>query len=510
MLGRGVAQALYDNDVCYQPTSSNINAGYQCAVYNAVSYQPYKGWGNKAYDNTSGSEGHGVNDRVGLSSAGFVNYILRYSIFGYDYNDTETTKELTTTPSISQLYNASDFKFRNINELQPGDIAFLDPGNNDDYQNVVAYYVGESDGNHIFYAINPAGAFNSDGTVRKICLAGEKGGIDITPCKLTFFCRYYYGCNGTIVNIYNSKAGARLREQFEAVTSGYNRYVELYGKKNISNQDDCTRFIVNCAVDHKCTGYTDEAIWHVLGGIMEGAIGDDKSCGLDLSDVANVDESTSFGVLMFPIDYDDYTCISSWYSWRNLNGDMSDGYERWHNGLDIAAEVGTPIRASASGKVTVAVGGFNGYYGQNNTSDGGGYGNHVLIDHGDGVTTKYAHMLYLADGISNGAYVERGDIIGYVGNSGSSFGYHLHYEVTDGKIHTDDDGLPFPERGNRKSGYTATVDPYMYFPELDGSNKVASDISGIRPIWFPKDRNITGDKVDRSKYYDRYTYGIVW
>ena len=507
-VGQRVAQALYDNSVCYQPSSVNhVNAGYQCAVFNDVSYQPIKGWGNKAYDyGDAGTAGSGINDRVGLSSAGYVNYILRYSLFGYDYKDSETAKKLTATPTISEIYNASHFKFRNADELQPGDIALLDPYNNDDTQNVIAYYVGESEGNHIFYALNPTGAFNSDGTVRKVCLKGEKGGIDITPCNLTYFCRFYYGCNDSTVNIYCSKAGLRLIRQYEAVLSGYNRFNELYyGKNHIDYQDECGRFIVNCASDHDCTGYTDEAIWHVLGGIMPGGVGDDRWCGLDLSDIANLDEGDSSGALLFPVSYDDYTCISSWYSWRNLNGSMSDGYEKWHDGLDIAAPVGTPIVASASGKVTIATSGYNGYIGQNNPSDGGGYGNYVLIDHGSGVTTRYAHMLYLADGIAVGSVVERGQIIGYVGNSGSSFGYHVHFEVTDGKRHALDEDLPFPERGKRPVGKTATVDPYSYFPELDGSNKVASDISGIRPVWFPKDRDITGDVSDRREYYDKYS-----
>lgn len=91
-----------------------------------------------------------------------------------------------------------------------------------------------------------------------------------------------------------------------------------------------------------------------------------------------------------------------------------------YNGIDIGAPSGTPIYASAAGTVIVAKGG-GGY--------NGGYGNYIVVKHANGMQTLYAHMSRLA--VSGGA-VEKGALIGYVGNTGKSTGYHLHFEVRGG------------------------------------------------------------------------------
>lgn len=88
------------------------------------------------------------------------------------------------------------------------------------------------------------------------------------------------------------------------------------------------------------------------------------------------------------------------------------GYRRMHNGLDFKASYGTPIRAASDGRVT--------YSGRN-----GGAGNFVKIKHNKELATGYAHMSRIA--VSNGNYVRRGQIIGYVGSTGLSTGPHLHY-----------------------------------------------------------------------------------
>ncbi len=85
-----------------------------------------------------------------------------------------------------------------------------------------------------------------------------------------------------------------------------------------------------------------------------------------------------------------------------------------HAGLDIANRVGTPIVAPARGRVT-SVGWQN------------AYGNCVVIDHGNAITTRYAHMQSYA--VKEGQVVNRGEIIGTIGNTGRSTGPHLHYEV---------------------------------------------------------------------------------
>lgn len=86
-----------------------------------------------------------------------------------------------------------------------------------------------------------------------------------------------------------------------------------------------------------------------------------------------------------------------------------------HAGLDFAAPQGTPIYATADGSVKIA--GF---------SDGG-YGNHVVINHGYGYETVYGHMVRIK--ARAGQKVTRGEVIGYVGSTGKSTGPHCHYEV---------------------------------------------------------------------------------
>jgi murein DD-endopeptidase MepM/ murein hydrolase activator NlpD len=88
---------------------------------------------------------------------------------------------------------------------------------------------------------------------------------------------------------------------------------------------------------------------------------------------------------------------------------------KMHAGLDFTANTGTPIYATADGKVKLA--GFN----------DGGYGNHVVINHGFGYETLYGHMVRIKAKI--GQTVKRGDIIGWVGSTGKSTGPHCHYEV---------------------------------------------------------------------------------
>lgn len=91
-----------------------------------------------------------------------------------------------------------------------------------------------------------------------------------------------------------------------------------------------------------------------------------------------------------------------------------------HNGMDFTAPPGTPIYATGDGTVT-------------KVGLGSGYGKMIIIEHGFGYKTYYAHMSKYNTKV--GRKVKRGEIIGYVGNTGLSSGPHLHYEVwKNGKV----------------------------------------------------------------------------
>ena len=97
-----------------------------------------------------------------------------------------------------------------------------------------------------------------------------------------------------------------------------------------------------------------------------------------------------------------------------IRSDPFTGEPRMHKGVDVGAPMGTPIVAAQAGTVTFA-------------GEWGSYGNIVIIDHGDGVETRYAHQSQV--GVAAGDRVEAGQAIGAVGSTGRSTGPHLHFEV---------------------------------------------------------------------------------
>lgn len=98
--------------------------------------------------------------------------------------------------------------------------------------------------------------------------------------------------------------------------------------------------------------------------------------------------------------------------WISSPFGMREG--RLHEGVDIAVDHGTPIRAAMPGRVSFA-------------GPRGGYGLAVIIDHGDGISTLYAHSSKIL--VSEGQWVDRGEVIALVGNTGNSRGPHLHMEL---------------------------------------------------------------------------------
>ena len=101
-----------------------------------------------------------------------------------------------------------------------------------------------------------------------------------------------------------------------------------------------------------------------------------------------------------------------------VRGVITSGYgPRWgrmHTGIDIAARSGTPLVAAKAGEVIYA-----GWL--------GGYGNTVLLDHGDGLATLYGHQSRIA--VIEGQALNQGEVLGFVGSTGHSTGNHLHFEV---------------------------------------------------------------------------------
>ena len=109
--------------------------------------------------------------------------------------------------------------------------------------------------------------------------------------------------------------------------------------------------------------------------------------------------------------------LSAGYGMRS---DPFTGDRDFHPGLDISAERGTAVRATAAGRVELA-------------APSGDYGNLVIVDHGYGIVTRYGHLSKFA--VWPGRDVKRGDVLGYVGATGRATGPHLHYEVVaNGKL----------------------------------------------------------------------------
>ncbi|MDY7394911.1 M23 family metallopeptidase [Aureibaculum sp. 2210JD6-5] len=113
-----------------------------------------------------------------------------------------------------------------------------------------------------------------------------------------------------------------------------------------------------------------------------------------------------------PVNNEDLTRMASGYGWRS---DPFTKARKMHKGMDFTAPTGTPIYATGNGVVDRA---------DNNAS---GFGEHIEIDHGFGYKTIYAHLSKY--NVKRGQKVKRGDLIGFVGNTGRSSGPHLHYEV---------------------------------------------------------------------------------
>lgn len=133
--------------------------------------------------------------------------------------------------------------------------------------------------------------------------------------------------------------------------------------------------------------------------------------GTGSSNVSGITQTDNTGIdqMIWPLP--GHGRVSSYFGYRQSPG---PGASTYHRGIDIPAGYGTPIVASLAGTVIAA-------------TYGSSQGNYVMIDHGGGVKTVYMHCSSLA--VSSGSYVKQGQVIGYVGNTGVSYGNHLHYGV---------------------------------------------------------------------------------
>ncbi len=128
--------------------------------------------------------------------------------------------------------------------------------------------------------------------------------------------------------------------------------------------------------------------------------------------VKNKDKMISSVPAIQPIGIKDLNRISSYFGRRI---DPYTGKYKWHEGMDFTGSVGTEIYCTGNGKVIDA--------GNSHT----GFGHQIIVDHGFGYKTRYAHLSKVL--VKKGDIVERGEVIGLLGNSGKSTGPHLHYEV---------------------------------------------------------------------------------
>ncbi|UKJ05814.1 M23 family metallopeptidase [Solitalea lacus] len=139
-----------------------------------------------------------------------------------------------------------------------------------------------------------------------------------------------------------------------------------------------------------------------------------KSYDFLVKEVKNKDKMLASVPAIQPVSNRDLTRMASGYGYR-----IHPIYKtrKFHAGMDFTSQTGTPIYATGDGVVTTA--GIE-----------RGYGNEVVINHGYGYSTLYGHMSKIATRV--GQRVKRGEVIGYVGNTGASTGPHLHYEVHKG------------------------------------------------------------------------------
>jgi murein DD-endopeptidase MepM/ murein hydrolase activator NlpD len=162
------------------------------------------------------------------------------------------------------------------------------------------------------------------------------------------------------------------------------------------------------------------SIQEALGNLSQRIKVQEKSYNELKSLIKNKEQLLSATPAIQPVSNQDLNRIASGFG---LRIDPIYKTVKMHAGLDFTAPQGTPIYATADGVIKVS-----GY-------SEGGYGNHVVINHGYGYETLYGHMVRIKAKV--GQRVKRGEIVGYVGSTGKSTGPHCHYEVRKGNQKLD-------------------------------------------------------------------------
>lgn len=176
---------------------------------------------------------------------------------------------------------------------------------------------------------------------------------------------------------------------------------------------------------------------------------------------------------------------------------------RLHEGVDISADAGVPVRVAADGVVVTA-------------GEGGGYGRYVVVRHAVGLRTFYAHLGAIGKDVKPGVTVKAGDAVGQVGNTGSSTGPHLHFEIRDDADHPLDPamflGRAFTEKGdlplNKAQRYSGRV-RIAYVSNIPASKQALMDARAGKPITIRRstsiddmaaaDRNLEGQAKAAAK-----------
>lgn len=159
----------------------------------------------------------------------------------------------------------------------------------------------------------------------------------------------------------------------------------------------------------------------------------------------------------------DFSRISSSFSKNRFHPVLNK--VRDHKGTDYAARTGTPIKSAGDGKII-----FRGVK--------GGYGNVVIVQHGSSISTLYAHMSNFKRGQSTGTRVKQGDVIGFVGMSGTATGPHLHYEFRVNGVHKNPETVKFPHAApvpqGERSAFKAVSTTLMAQLNTYQSSQIAS------------------------------------